>query len=576
MKISIKYTTIKQMLDAGEDESFIKGFASSALYTIKDSETIDESYSANVNLIDFNKKKIKELYELFSKYDVAARTLTAMRVWIDNLNNPSNAVISSLPQLEKILKTIIDSTEVKWIWKENPDGMIVPYEVKEIKYRSRYRDDAASVTLLLICIKYSRERWSDDEEINLKESSESISFYHDDISSNENELIDLYSNDDDESDEEDDDDEKKPKKKRKPKGEFELAKVLSDKGIFLNTAEIYEQYKKQIANWQLLSSKVGSVFCASGKGYSVDDSKNAYGAWRNINADEKTSKLVVDISGEKKTSSTAPIHPYVCTYNLNLYCKCFVHIDNLVPYVFDEKIIDKLVMSKKKKNLLSALIATENNFSDIISGKSGGIIILASGAAGLGKTLTAEVYSELMKKPLYSIQSSQLGINVDDIEKKLNKILYRADKWGAVLLIDEADAYIYKRGDNILQNCIVGTFLRLLEYFNGVLFLTTNRFEAIDDAIMSRITAHIRYEYPDKEESIQLWKVLTENFGLKIEDATIDDLLSYYETMSGRDIRNLLKMILKTSKSKKITLNSVKDLEDFLPFIKYNANAKSL
>jgi hypothetical protein len=46
--------------------------------------------------------------------------------------------------------------------------------------------------------------------------------------------------------------------------------------------------------------------------------------------------------------------------------------------------------------------------------------------------------------------------------------------------------------------------------------------------------------------------------------------------MSGRDIRNLLKMILKTSKSKKITLNSVKDLEDFLPFIKYNANAKSL
>lgn len=569
MRISIKYSTIKEMLEAGENESFINGFASSyTVRTIKESETIDESYSANINLIDFNKKKIKELYELFSKYDVAARTLTAMRVWIDNLNNPSNAVISSLPQLEKILKTIIDSSEVKWIWKENPDGMIVPYEVKEIKYRSRYRDDAASVTLSLTCIKYSRERWSDDEEIGLRESTDSVYFYHDDISSNENELIDLYSNDNDESDDDDDDDEKKPKKKRKPKGEFELAKVLSDKGIFLNTAELYEQYKIQIANWQLLSSKVGSVFCAGGKGYSIDDSKNAYGAWRNINADEKTSKLVIDISGEKKTSSTAPIHTYVCTYNLNLYCKCYIHVDNLVPYVFDDKIIDKLVMSKKKKNLLSSLIATENNFSDIVAGKSGGIIILASGAAGLGKTLTAEVYSELMKKPLYSIQSSQLGINLDDIEKKLNKILYRADKWGAVLLIDEADSYIYKRGDNILQNCIVGTFLRLLEYFNGVLFLTTNRYEMIDDAIMSRVTAHVKYEYPDKDESVQLWKVLTANFGLKIDDGTISEILSFYEPMSGRDIRNLLKMIIKTSKSKKISMEIIRDLEDFLPFIK--------
>ena len=567
MKISIKYTTIKQMIEAGENQSLIREFAGGHnMRTIMESETpFDDSYSVNVNLVEYNKKKIKELYDLFSRYDVSTRTLTTMRVWIDNLNNPSNAVISSLQQLEKILKTIIDSSEPKWIWKENPDGIIVPYEVKEVKYKSRYRDEAAYVSLQLSCVKFSRDRWDDEKEITLKEEQNSVYFHQEDISSNDNELIDMivsYEED------EDDDDDEKPKRKRKPKGDFELSKILSEKGIFLNTAELYEQYKKQLANQQILSTKVGSVFCASGKGYSIDDSKNAYGAWRNINADEKTSKLVIDVSGEKNTSSSAPIHPYVCTYNLNLYCRCFVHIDNLVPYVFDEKIIDKLVMSRKKKNLLSALIATENNFSDIVSGKSGGIIILASGAAGLGKTLTAEVYSELMNKPLYSIQSSQLGINVDDIEKKLNKILYRADKWGAVLLIDEADAYIYKRGDNILQNCIVGTFLRLLEYFNGVLFLTTNRYEAIDDAIMSRITAHVRYEYPNIEESVMLWKVLTENFGLKIDDDTIDDLLSNYEKMSGRDIRNLLKMILKTSKSKKVTLNEIKELEEFLPFIK--------
>jgi AAA+ superfamily predicted ATPase len=150
--------------------------------------------------------------------------------------------------------------------------------------------------------------------------------------------------------------------------------------------------------------------------------------------------------------------------------------------------------------------------------------------------------------------------------------LYRAEKWGAVLLIDEADTYISQRGDNIVQNCIVGIFLRLLEYFNGVLFLTTNRFDIIDDAIMSRVTAHIKYEYPNQEETLLIWKVLTKNFGLKIQESSIAEIYHKYETFSGRDIRNFLKMYIKTSSKKEITYQSVKELQDFLPFIKNRCN----
>ena len=43
------------------------------------------------------------------------------------------------------------------------------------------------------------------------------------------------------------------------------------------------------------------------------------------------------------------------------------------------------------------------------------------------------------------------------------------------MLIDEADVYIKRRDDNITMNAVVGVFLRVLEYFNGLLFLTTNR-----------------------------------------------------------------------------------------------------
>ena len=45
-------------------------------------------------------------------------------------------------------------------------------------------------------------------------------------------------------------------------------------------------------------------------------------------------------------------------------------------------------------------------------------------------TLTAEVYSEVMKRPLYKVQASQLGIGIDRLEKKLQEVLGRAEKWG--------------------------------------------------------------------------------------------------------------------------------------------------
>ena len=40
-----------------------------------------------------------------------------------------------------------------------------------------------------------------------------------------------------------------------------------------------------------------------------------------------------------------------------------------------------------------------------------------------------------------------------------------------------------------MANAVVGVFLRVLEYFNGLLFLTTNRIDDIDEAIVSRCIA---------------------------------------------------------------------------------------
>ena len=60
---------------------------------------------------------------------------------------------------------------------------------------------------------------------------------------------------------------------------------------------------------------------------------------------------------------------------------------------------------------------------------------------------------------------------------------------------------------------------------------------------------------------------------MTIEKPTIDKLWSTYKPFSGRDIRNTLKDISKCfPKEKKVEFDMIKELEDFLPFIKLKEN----
>jgi hypothetical protein len=72
-----------------------------------------------------------------------------------------------------------------------------------------------------------------------------------------------------------------------------------------------------------------------------------------------------------------------------------------------------------------------------------------------------------------------------------------ASRWKAVLLIDEADIFMGEQSSEHLQlNTLVSVFLRQLEQYDGVLFLTTNRLQAFDEVVTSRIhAAHINLSW---------------------------------------------------------------------------------
>jgi len=241
-----------------------------------------------------------------------------------------------------------------------------------------------------------------------------------------------------------------------------------------------------------------------------------------------------------------PIHGYVLMFHLELHHHLWVHVDDMQPYEYQPQLKDKLILPREQTDLIDILTAEMDVLmDDIVAGKSGGTTVLCAGPAGVGKTLTAEVYSEIIKRPLYRVHSGQLGLNVAEMEKALKDTLTRAQRWGAVMLIDEADVYIKRRDDDIAANAVVGVFLRVLEYFNGLLFLTTNRVDDIDEAIISRCIAMIKFHPPQVEDRRRLWQVMTRQFALDVDPELLEALVQRFPDATGRDIKGLTKLVSK-------------------------------
>jgi SpoVK/Ycf46/Vps4 family AAA+-type ATPase len=152
---------------------------------------------------------------------------------------------------------------------------------------------------------------------------------------------------------------------------------------------------------------------------------------------------------------------------------------------------ESLVMAPDLKmlvrNLIHAHAFGSSGFDDVVRGKGKGLTGLLFGAPGLGKTLTAEAIAEVSRLPLYTVSSGSLGHESDVIEDNLTRILQLTTRWNAVLLIDEADVFLAKRDKSDLKrNAIVSVFLRELEYYPGILILTTNQASIIDPAFKSK------------------------------------------------------------------------------------------
>lgn len=220
---------------------------------------------------------------------------------------------------------------------------------------------------------------------------------------------------------------------------------------------------------------------------------------------------------------------------------------------FRSNAYDQLVLDTDKKDLIRALVQDNSSgFSDIISGKGGGCIFLLHGEPGVGKTLTAEAVSELLQRPLYSVSVGELGTDPASMEKNLRKILDTAQIWNAVILLDEADIFLEKRqSGDILRNACVGVMLRLLEYHQGVMFLTTNRVNDFDQAFYSRISMALKYDALSSEARAQIWNNLLAAAG--ITGVNTQELSVH--PLNGRQIKNTIRMAQSLARQNGVTVS---------------------
>ncbi len=260
---------------------------------------------------------------------------------------------------------------------------------------------------------------------------------------------------------------------------------------------------------------------------------------------------------EEENESIARI-PTVRVFSPDLKQYVYVDVDDLKVHEFNQKARERLVLPEKMRDVLYRVFDAQADsiFGDLFQGRHGGMVIMANGPSGVGKTLTAEVAAETTNRPLYSLEMGELGTSLASVEESLQRIFVRAARWNAILLFDEADIFLAKRTESDLErSAIVGVFLRLLDRYEGMFFLTTNRADVIDPAFKSRITLQLNYPALDAKSRASVWGKMLESAGMQV-DGSLETLAE--TDVNGRQIRNVVRLA-RVLHGEKVTVEQMRE-----------------
>jgi hypothetical protein len=247
--------------------------------------------------------------------------------------------------------------------------------------------------------------------------------------------------------------------------------------------------------------------------------------------------------------------PVVLGFAFSEKCWLEFSLSGIEEIKWNPEAFESLVLPDRIKSNLKGLVSSHRfnaakTIDDVIQGKGKGLNVVLHGPPGVGKTLTGESIAEHLHCPLYAVSAGELGTDSHSLEQDLNRIMDITHSWGAILLLDEADVFLEARQANdIHRNSLVSVFLRLTEYYQGILFLTTNRVETFDEAFQSRIHMGIRYENLQPNARKKIWQhhvgkveamAKKPESAKPISEADFDELSR--RNMNGRQVRITIRL----------------------------------
>lgn len=141
-----------------------------------------------------------------------------------------------------------------------------------------------------------------------------------------------------------------------------------------------------------------------------------------------------------------------------------------------------------------------------------GVSALFAGESGTGKTTAAHAIASALDTDLYIIDLAKVVSKyIGETEKNLDLAFTEAERAGAVLLFDEADALFGKRSKvsdahDRYANIEVAYLLQRIELFSGLAILTTNHPRNVDQAFGRRMRFTVEFPFPEAADRLKIWE----------------------------------------------------------------------
>jgi hypothetical protein len=176
------------------------------------------------------------------------------------------------------------------------------------------------------------------------------------------------------------------------------------------------------------------------------------------------------------------------------------------------------------------------------------LLALFAGPSGTGKTMSAQVLArelgrELLRADLGAMMSKYIG----DTAKNLTEVCAIAGERHAILLFDEADTLFARRTEvkdahDRYANADTNHLLALVETYQGIAVLCTNRRGDVDPSFVRRLRHIIDYPQPGTAQRAALWRSALNALdaeALRRIAPVIDDLARSVD-VSGAQIKSSL------------------------------------